>query len=33
MYNIFEIDVIEDKIVLTPLAFVKQYLKDDSKKF
>lgn len=33
MYNIFEIDVVEDKILLTPLAFVKQFLKDDSKKF
>ena len=33
MYNIFEIDVIDDdKIILTPLAFIKQYLKDDSKK-
>ena len=33
MYNIFEIDIVEDKVVLTPLAFVKQFLKDDSKKF
>ena len=33
MYNIFEIDVVEgDKILLTPLATVKQYLKNDSKK-
>lgn len=33
MYNIFEIDVVEgDKILLTPLAFIKQWLKDDSKK-
>lgn len=33
MYNIFEIDVVEDdKIILTPLATVKQWLKDDSKK-
>ena len=33
MYNIFEIDVVEDdKILLTPLATVKQWLKDDSKK-
>jgi hypothetical protein len=33
MYNIFEIDVVEgDRILLTPLATVKQYLKNDSKK-
>jgi hypothetical protein len=33
MYNIFEIDVVEgDKVLLTPLATVKQYLKNDSKK-
>lgn len=33
MYNIFEIDIAEgDKILLTPLAFIKQWLKDDSKK-
>jgi hypothetical protein len=32
MYNIFEIDVSGDKILLTPLATVKQWLKDDSKK-
>lgn len=33
MYNVFEIDIVEgDKILLTPLAFVKQWLKDDSKK-
>jgi hypothetical protein len=33
MYNIFEIDVVEgDKIILTPLAYVKQFLKNDSKK-
>lgn len=33
MYNIFEIDVVnDDKVILTPLAFVKQWLKDDSKK-
>ena len=33
MYNIFEIDVVEDdNILLTPLATVKQWLKDDSKK-
>ena len=33
MYNIFEIDVVEDdKVILTPLAYVKQWLKDDSKK-
>jgi hypothetical protein len=33
MYNIFEIDVVDDdKIILTPLAFIKQFLKDDSKK-
>jgi len=33
MYNIFEIDVVDDKIIITPLAFVKQFLKNDSKKF
>ena len=33
MYNIFEIDIVEDKTILTPLAFVKQFLKNDSKKF
>ena len=33
MYNIFEIDVVEgDRILLTPLATIKQYLKNDSKK-
>lgn len=33
MYNIFEIDVVDgDKVILTPLAFIKQWLKDDSKK-
>lgn len=34
MYNIFEIDVIQesDKIILTPLAYIKQFLKNDSKK-
>lgn len=33
MYNIFEIDVVEgDNIILTPLAYVKQFLKNDSKK-
>lgn len=33
MYNIFEIDVTEDdKVILTPLAIVKQYLKNDSKR-
>lgn len=33
MYNIFEIDVVEDdKVILTPLAYIKQWLKDDSKK-
>lgn len=34
MYNIFEIDCLgdEDKIVITPLSTVKQYLKNDSKK-
>lgn len=32
MYNIFEIDVSGDKILLTPLAYIKQWLKDDSKK-
>lgn len=33
MYNIFEIDVVDDdRILLTPLSTVKQYLKDDSKK-
>lgn len=33
MYNIFEIDVVnDDKIILTPLAYIKQWLKDDSKK-
>ena len=32
MYNVFEIDVTEDdKILLTPLAMLKQYLKNDSK--
>lgn len=32
MYNIFEIDVCEgDKILLTPLSTVKQFLKNDSK--
>lgn len=33
MYNIFEIDVVDDKTIITPLAFVKQFLKNDSKKF
>lgn len=33
MYNIFEIDVVDDdKVILTPLSTVKQYLKNDSKK-
>lgn len=33
MYNIFEIDCVDDeRYVLTPLATVKQYLKNDSKK-
>lgn len=32
MYNIFEIDVYNDNIILTPLATVKQWLKNDSKK-
>lgn len=34
MYNIFEIDVVDEtqQILLTPLATVKQYLKNDSKK-
>lgn len=33
MYNIFKINIDEeDDIILTPLAMVKQYLKDDSKK-
>jgi hypothetical protein len=33
MYNIFEIDVVDDdKVLLTPLSTIKQYLKDDSKK-
>lgn len=33
MYNIFEIDIADgDKVILTPLATVKQYFKDDSKK-
>lgn len=33
MYNIFEIDVFDDdRIILTPLSTVKQYLKNDSKK-
>lgn len=33
MYNIFEIDVVDDdRIILTPLSTVKQYLKNDSKK-
>lgn len=32
MYNVFEIDVTEDDaVILTPLAMVKQYLKNDSK--
>lgn len=32
MYNIFEIDVTaDDTVLLTPLAIVKQYLKNDSK--
>ena len=32
MYNIFEIDIVEDdRVLLTPLATVKQYLKNDSK--
>lgn len=34
MYNIFTISVMEnDLIILTPLSTVKQWLKDDSKKF
>lgn len=33
MYNIFEIDVIDEgKTILTPLSTIKQYLKNDSKK-
>lgn len=33
MYNIFEIVVTEDdQVIINPLAFVKQWLKDDSKK-
>ena len=33
MYNIFEIDVVDgDRVLLTPLSTVKQYLKNDSKK-
>lgn len=34
MYNIFEIDVVpeNDQVILTPLAYVKQFLKNDSKK-
>lgn len=33
MYNIYEIDVVEgDKVIITPLAYVKQWLKNDSKK-
>jgi len=33
MYNIFEFDVVEgDKVLVTPLAYVKQWLKNDSKK-
>lgn len=33
MYNIFEIDVLSDEqVILTPLATVKQYFKNDSKK-
>ena len=33
MYNIFEIDVVDDDmVILTPLSTVKQYLKNDSKK-
>jgi hypothetical protein len=33
MYNIFEIDVVDDdRVLLTPLSIVKQYLKNDSKK-
>jgi hypothetical protein len=32
MYNVFEIDVTDDDtVLLTPLAMVKQYLKNDSK--
>jgi hypothetical protein len=32
MYNVFEIDVTDDDtVILTPLAMVKQYLKNDSK--
>lgn len=32
MYNVFEIDVAEDgAVLLTPLAMIKQYLKNDSK--
>jgi hypothetical protein len=32
MYNVFEIDVTEDDtVLLTPLAMIKQYLKNDSK--
>lgn len=33
MYNIFEIDIVEnEQVILTPLSTVKQYLKNDSKK-
>lgn len=33
MYNVFEIDIMDgDKIILTPLALVKQYLKSDEEK-
>ena len=32
MYNVYEIDIAEnDTVVLTPLAIIKQYLKNDSK--
>jgi hypothetical protein len=32
MYNVFEIDMGEnDTVLLTPLAMIKQYLKNDSK--
>jgi len=34
MYNIFEIDIVEnEQVILTPLSTIKQYLKDDSKKY
>ena len=33
MYNVFNINVAGDTIILTPLAALKQGLKHDSKKF